>query len=93
MVEKENIKVNNASKVKSISYGGKTNKNELTLILYNVKPGDTKYKISAMYDCSVSDLNKWNNFPGGIIKPGKTVNVYVLKSNYSKYKDVNFTKR
>lgn len=91
--EKEKLKVDNASKVKSISYGGKRNKNELTLILYNVKPGDTKYKISSLYDCSVSDLNKWNNFPGGIIKPGKTVNVYVPKSSYSKYKNVNFTKR
>jgi len=54
------------------------------LILYTVKPGDSLWRIGAMFRTSVSDLAKWNGlYDADRIRPGQVLKVFVGPSDKS----------
>jgi LysM repeat protein len=42
-------------------------------ILYQVKRGDSLYKIALRYDTNVASIKKWNNISSNMLLPGKTL--------------------
>lgn len=44
-------------------------------VLYIVKPGDTAYKISKLYNVTVDDIKKWNNLPDYNLTPGQQLKI------------------
>lgn len=42
-------------------------------ILYQVKRGDSLYKIALRYDTNVASIKKWNNISSDMLLPGKTL--------------------
>lgn len=56
------------------------------LITYTVKKGDGLGKIASRYDCTISEIKKWNKLKSNTIRPGQKLKIYVPKSQLSKYK-------
>ncbi len=56
------------------------------LINYTVKRGDGLGKIAAKYNCTITEIKKWNRLKSNTIKPGQKLKIYVPKSQLSKYK-------
>lgn len=86
--EKERLLVDNANVVSkqnpNTSIGSKNK-----MILYTVKKEDTKALIANWFGCTIKELDDWNNFPGGEVKEGKTVTVYVNESKFDAYQNIN----
>ena len=53
-------------------------------IIYTVKPGDNLYYISKKYNCSTSQIIKWNNLSNTIIHPNQKLILYGYKQSYNK---------
>ncbi len=49
-------------------------------IVYRVRSGDVLGKIAERYHVRVSDLRKWNNINGSMIRVGQRLNIWVLPS-------------
>ena len=49
-------------------------------IVYRVRSGDVLGKIAERYHVRVSDLRRWNNIRGSMIKVGQRLNIWVLPS-------------
>jgi len=58
----------------------------LALLTYTVKKGDGLGKIADKYDCTISEIKKWNKLKSNMIKPGQKLKIYVPKALLSKYK-------
>ena len=58
------------------------------LITYTVKRGDGLGKIADKYDCTITEIKKWNKMKSNMIKPGQKLKIYVPKSKLSKYKKI-----
>lgn len=71
------------TKPTSTSSGG------LTLLTYVVKNGDYLAAIAKWYDCTVSELQNWNDLNTNVLKTGQRLNVYVSSANLSKYETIN----
>ena len=67
-------KIRNANKIypgqKLKVYTAKT-----TWVSYTVKSGDSLSKIADKYNCSVSDIQSWNNLEGSKIYAGQKIKV------------------
>jgi len=46
-------------------------------VLYIVKPGDTAYKISKLYNVTADDIKKWNNLPDYTLTPGQQLKIHL----------------
>lgn len=44
-------------------------------VFYIVKPGDTAYKISKLYNVTADDIKKWNNLPDYTLTPGQQLKI------------------
>ena len=63
--------------------------------LHRVKKGETLYKISSKYGCSVAELKSWNRLRGSIINPGQQLIVrrdFQADSQTSRLRIVSFYK-
>ncbi|MFM9943944.1 MAG: transglycosylase SLT domain-containing protein [Bacteroidia bacterium] len=60
----------------------------LALLTYTVKRGDGLGRIADKYDCTITEIKKWNKMKSNMIKPGQKLKIYVPKSKLSKYKKV-----
>lgn len=58
------------------SLGDNTAKTPATLNVHVVKPGNTLGGIADQYNVAISDLKKWNNISGNIIKSGEKLKIY-----------------
>ncbi len=58
----------------------------LALLTYTVKKGDGLGKIADKYDCTITEIKKWNKLKSNMIKPGQKLKIYVPKAQLSKYK-------
>lgn len=56
---------------------------------YIVKKGDVLGHIADWYDCNSSDLKRWNNLKGDILRQGDKLIVYIKQSQIAKYKSIN----
>jgi LysM repeat protein len=56
------------------------------LLTYTVKKGDGLGKIADKYDCTITEIKKWNKLKSNMIKPGQKLKIYVPKAQLSKYK-------
>jgi len=56
------------------------------LITYTVKKGDGLGKIANKYDCTITEIKKWNKLKSNTIRPGQKLKIYVPKAQLSKYK-------
>jgi len=54
-------------------------------IVYRVRSGDVLGKIAERYYVRVSDLKKWNNLHGSLIRIGQRLNIWVLPSRNLTY--------
>lgn len=60
-----------------------------TLVNYTVKKGDNLGYISDWFDCTVSDIKKWNNFSSTKIIPGQKLKLYVPAGHKEEYAQIN----
>lgn len=60
----------------------------LALINYTVKKGDGLGKIADKFDCTITEIKKWNKMKSNMIRPGQKLKIYVPKSKLKKYKKV-----
>jgi membrane-bound lytic murein transglycosylase D len=60
----------------------------LALLTYTVKRGDGLGKIADKYDCTITEIKKWNKLKSNTIMPGQKLKIYVPKAKLSKYKKV-----
>ncbi|MFN0274138.1 MAG: LysM peptidoglycan-binding domain-containing protein [Chitinophagales bacterium] len=58
-------------------------------VSYTVKKGDNMGYISDWYDCSVSDIKKWNNLKSTKIVPGQKLKLLVPTSQKDYYASIN----
>lgn len=58
------------------------------LLTYTVKKGDGLGKIADKYDCTITEIKKWNKLKSNTIRPGQKLKIYVPKSKLSKYKKI-----
>jgi membrane-bound lytic murein transglycosylase D len=66
----------NAAEVASIETGVEMEYvNKLVEHTYIVRSGDNLYNISRKYDCSVADLQRWNNMSGTMLRIGQRMKV------------------
>lgn len=78
-----NSSSNGSSKPNTSTTGG------LTLITYVVKNGDYLAAVANWYDCSVSELQNWNDLSSNVLRVGQRLNVYVPTAKLSQYEDIN----
>lgn len=50
--------------------------------IYQVKRGDTLYKIARKYGCGVSELKAWNQIRGNMINPGQKLAIHPVSSTF-----------
>ncbi len=55
-------------------------------LTYTIKRGDGLGKIAAKYNCTITEIKKWNKLKSNTIKPGQKLKIYVPKSKLSSYK-------
>lgn len=61
----------------------------LTLLTYVVKNGDYLAAVAKWYDCSVSELQNWNDLSSNVLKAGQRLNVYVPSAKLTHYQGIN----
>ena len=67
-----------------------------TYVYYTVKKGDNLGYISEWFDCSVTDLKRWNNMLSTQIMSGQKLKVYVpvyQKSEYAAINSMSFSEK
>lgn len=62
---------------------------EPKLIYYTVKSGDNLGLLSKLFDCSISELKKWNNIKGTMLYSGSKIKIYVPGDKVAEYKKIN----
>ncbi len=67
--------VNDASDIMVQTTGETANPRPTESVVHTVKKGDTLYSIARQYNCSVSDLRKWNVHLDDAIKIGEKVKI------------------
>lgn len=60
----------------------------LAMLTYTVKRGDGLGRIADKYDCTITEIKKWNKLKSNTIMPGQKLKIYVPKSKLSKYKKI-----
>lgn len=60
-----------------------------TLVNYTVKKGDNLGYISDWFDCTVTDIKKWNSFSSTKIIPGQKLKLYVPAGHKDEYAQIN----
>ena len=60
-----------------------------TCLKYAVKTDDNLGYIAEWYECSMSDLRRWNNVWGSRITVGQVLNVYVASEKAERYARIN----
>ena len=60
-----------------------------TSVYYTVKRGDNLGYIAEWYDCSASDIRRWNHMRSSMISPGERLKVVVPTDKADVYKQVN----
>src|SRR5690606_12790515 len=63
--------------------------NSITTIYYTVKSGDNLLLLADVFDCSVSDIKKWNGIKKNTIFKGQKLKIKVPKKKISYYKKIN----
>lgn len=79
-----------------VQKNAKTSPNTYVLLKYIVKKGDYLKQIAEWYDCTESDLIRWNKDAEAGIFPGMQLNVYVLNEkaeHYAKINDMSFEQK
>ena len=77
----ENIKELNPNEMEQVNGGagaGITTKDvkEKKWIKYHVVDGDTLWSIKKRYNCTVTDIKKWNNLKSEVIGPWMVLDLY-----------------
>jgi membrane-bound lytic murein transglycosylase D len=68
----------------------------LTEVYYKVKSGDTPGFIAEWFDVGLSDLRRWNNIRGNLIRAGQTLLIYVPANKadyYSQYNHLSYSEK
>ena len=60
----------------------------LALLTYTVKKGDGLGRIADKYDCTITEIKKWNKMKSNNIRPGQKLKIYVPKAKLKKYKKI-----
>jgi membrane-bound lytic murein transglycosylase D len=77
---------NNSSSANSTSYDDGTT----TKVSYTVKKGDNLGYISEWFDCSVSEIKKWNGMSSTVVHVGQKLKVYVPSYRAEQYRKVEY---
>ena len=64
------------------------NNKGLAMLTYTVKRVDGLGRIADKYDCTVTEIKKWNKLKSNTIMPGQKLKIYVPKAKLSKYKKI-----
>ncbi len=67
----------------------KTAKSPYSAVYYTVKRGDNLGYIAEWFDCSASDLRRWNNMRGSMISPGDRLKAVVPTDKVDIYEQIN----
>jgi len=86
--QKEKEKSWGAKDMKTTTPFTSENTNTYALVKYTIKSGDNLKQIAEWYDCTESDILRWNNLPGGAIA-GKVLNIYVPTQKKEHYEQIN----
>ena len=62
---------------------------EYTTIYYTVRSGDILLRIADYYDCSVSDIKRWNGLRSDKIRVNQRLKIVVKTSKLDYYKQIN----
>lgn len=65
------------------------NTNNFKPLTYKVKSGDKLAYIADWYDCSISDIKRWNRLKGNEIVAGRSLCVYVPADQVDNFRNVN----
>jgi len=66
-----------------------SNANTYVLLKYTVKPGDNLKMIAEWYECTESDILRWNKNAVNGIAAGQELNIYVSASKADAFKKIN----
>jgi LysM repeat protein len=58
-------------------------------VYYKVKSGDNLYAVADLFDCSVTDMKRWNKFSRNYLIAGQTMVFYVPGAQKAKYQKIN----
>lgn len=61
----------------------------LVTIVYTVKQGDNLLLLADLFDCTLSDIKKWNGMKKNSIFKGQKLKIKVPKSKVTQYKKIN----
>jgi membrane-bound lytic murein transglycosylase D len=64
-------------------------KTDNVLIYYTVKSGDNLGLISKLFDCSIKQIQTWNNMRGTVLYSGNKLKIYVPSHKQAEYKKIN----
>lgn len=64
-------------------------KNQKALVYYTVKRGDVLGDLADWFDCSTTDIKKWNKLKSNNIQKGKKLKLYVAANKTGYYKRIN----
>lgn len=59
------------------------------LIYYTIKSGDNIGLLAKLFDCSITDIKKWNNMKNNMLYAGKKLKIYVPSNKLAQYKSIN----
>ncbi len=59
--------------------------NGISSIVYTVKTNDKFARLAQLFDCSTSDLKRWNNIADNTLRTGQTLTIYVPQSQREYY--------
>jgi membrane-bound lytic murein transglycosylase D len=63
--------------------------NKKVPVYYKVKPGENMYALADLFDCSVSDLKRWNRITRNYLMSGQVLTFYVPATKKAKYQKMN----
>lgn len=59
------------------------------LIYYTIKSGDNIGLLAKLFDCSITEIRKWNNMKNNMLYAGKKLKIYVPSNKLAQYKSIN----
>ncbi|MCO6494515.1 MAG: transglycosylase SLT domain-containing protein [Bacteroidetes bacterium] len=62
---------------------------EPKIIYYTIKSGDNLGLLSKLFDCTISEIKKWNHLRGNVIYAGTRIKFYVPGDKIAEYKRIN----
>ncbi|MDD2564332.1 MAG: transglycosylase SLT domain-containing protein [Salinivirgaceae bacterium] len=77
-----------ATPVRGSQYGAPPTKNH-TALNYTVAYGDNLGFIANWFNVSINDIREWNNIYKNVIRAGQKLLIYVPKSKYNYYNELN----